>query len=73
MIKLIIITVLCAFSSINCCGPTKHGNKTCCVGKEKSHGTIQEKAIYTCPMHPEVQQSTSGKCPKCGMALELKK
>ncbi len=27
-------------------------------------------AIYTCPMHPEVQQIGSGDCPKCGMALE---
>ncbi|MEO5830699.1 MAG: heavy metal translocating P-type ATPase [Rhodanobacter sp.] len=26
--------------------------------------------IYTCPMHPEVQQVGSGHCPKCGMALE---
>jgi NADH-quinone oxidoreductase subunit J len=25
--------------------------------------------IYTCPMHPEVQQDQPGKCPKCGMAL----
>ncbi len=30
------------------------------------------KAIYTCPMHPEVQQDHPGECPKCGMALELK-
>ncbi len=30
------------------------------------------KAIYTCPMHPEVQQEQPGDCPKCGMALELK-
>lgn len=27
--------------------------------------------IYTCPMHPEVQQDHSGNCPKCGMTLEL--
>jgi P-type Cu+ transporter len=26
--------------------------------------------IYTCPMHPEVQQDHPGTCPKCGMALE---
>jgi Cu+-exporting ATPase len=25
---------------------------------------------YTCPMHPEIRQSTPGSCPKCGMALE---
>jgi len=27
-------------------------------------------AIYTCPMHPEIQQKGPGACPKCGMALE---
>ncbi|RYF45737.1 MAG: heavy metal translocating P-type ATPase, partial [Comamonadaceae bacterium] len=26
--------------------------------------------IYTCPMHPEVQQDHPGNCPKCGMSLE---
>ena len=26
--------------------------------------------IYTCPMHPEIQQDKPGNCPKCGMALE---
>jgi P-type Cu+ transporter len=30
------------------------------------------KMIYTCPMHPEVQQEHPGDCPKCGMTLELK-
>lgn len=28
-------------------------------------------AIYTCPMHPEIQQKGPGSCPICGMALEL--
>ncbi|MFZ6813861.1 heavy metal translocating P-type ATPase [Undibacterium sp. Rencai35W] len=27
-------------------------------------------AIYTCPMHLEIQQIGPGTCPKCGMALE---
>ena len=30
------------------------------------------KAIYTCPMHPELQQDHPGNCPKCGMTLEPK-
>src|ERR1700722_809393 len=30
------------------------------------------KPIYTCPMHPEIQQDHPGQCPKCGMTLELK-
>jgi len=25
--------------------------------------------LYHCPMHPEVRQPSSGKCPKCGMDL----
>lgn len=29
-------------------------------------------AEYTCPMHPEILESSPGSCPKCGMALELK-
>ena len=28
--------------------------------------------IYTCPMHPEIEQVGPGTCPKCGMALEPK-
>ncbi|MBA1445961.1 MAG: heavy metal translocating P-type ATPase [Chromatiales bacterium] len=27
-------------------------------------------AVYTCPMHPEIQTDHPGPCPKCGMALE---
>lgn len=30
------------------------------------------KTLYTCPMHPEVQQEHPGDCPKCGMTLEPK-
>ncbi len=30
------------------------------------------KTLYTCPMHPEVQQDHPGNCPKCGMTLEPK-
>ena len=28
--------------------------------------------IYTCPMHPEIEQDHPGACPKCGMTLESK-
>ena len=31
---------------------------------------VDSDVIYTCPMHPEVQQIGPGSCPKCGMALE---
>jgi len=30
----------------------------------------REGVIYTCPMHPEVQQAGPGSCPICGMTLE---
>src|ERR1035437_9736922 len=30
------------------------------------------ETIYTCPMHPEVQQDHPGDCPKCGMTQEAR-
>ena len=30
------------------------------------------KALYTCPMHPQIQQDHPGNCPICGMTLEIK-
>jgi P-type Cu+ transporter len=35
--------------------------------------SVQEfPVIYTCPMHPEIEQDHPGACPKCGMTLEPK-
>ncbi len=34
--------------------------------------TPSDRTIYTCPMHPEVEQDHRGNCPKCGMTLEPK-
>ncbi|MBU2495287.1 MAG: hypothetical protein KJ935_02125 [Candidatus Omnitrophica bacterium] len=31
---------------------------------------MENKTIYTCPMHPEIRQDKPGDCPKCGMHLE---
>jgi len=36
----------------------------------KATDSDDEDALYTCPMHPEVEQRGPGSCPKCGMALE---
>ncbi len=33
---------------------------------------VPEGTVYTCPMHPEVEQIGPGSCPICGMALEPK-
>ncbi len=34
--------------------------------------TMPEGTVYTCPMHPEIEQVGPGDCPICGMALEPK-
>ena len=33
---------------------------------------MPEGTVYTCPMHPEIEQIGPGECPICGMALEPK-
>jgi len=41
--------------------------------KKKSDEMKTGTAIYTCPMHPQVQSDKPGKCPICGMTLVPKK
>lgn len=38
---------------------------------DSGHSTLNT-IIYTCPMHPEIEQDHPGACPKCGMDLEPK-
>jgi P-type Cu+ transporter len=40
--------------------------------REKAGALPTGKSLYTCPMHPEVEQDHPGDCPKCGMTLVLK-
>jgi Cu+-exporting ATPase len=43
------------------------------LGPERAAAAPAPKdAIYTCPMHPEIEQVGPGDCPICGMALEPK-
>jgi FtsP/CotA-like multicopper oxidase with cupredoxin domain len=35
-------------------------------------GGVATPLLYTCPMHPEVIADKPGKCPRCGMKLEVK-
>ena len=42
------------------------------VKKEEVVPQQEIDTIYTCPMHPEIEQQGPGSCPKCGMALEPK-
>jgi len=39
-------------------------------GEASLPSNVQEGAIWTCPMHPEIQKPGPGSCPICGMALE---
>lgn len=51
-----------------CCSNHEHsGSKSANASVESQPGTI-----YTCPMHPEIEQVGPGSCPICGMDLEPK-
>tara|TARA_R110001599_G_scaffold1889_4_gene9764 strand:+ start:203422 stop:205929 length:2508 start_codon:yes stop_codon:yes gene_type:complete len=41
--------------------------------EEQNMSSASSSDIYTCPMHPEVEQKGPGSCPKCGMDLVPKK
>ncbi len=41
----------------------------CCHHHKKVSDT-PNTGMYTCPMHPEIQQDHPGDCPICGMSLE---
>lgn len=48
---------------------------SCCGGHSSSKASdtpADPTAIYTCPMHPEIEQVGPGDCPICGMDLEPK-
>jgi len=48
-----------------------HGKRAACPTIHRKDSGEEEppgKAIYTCPMHPEVQKDLSCECPKCGVA-----
>lgn len=40
------------------------------LGAAEASPKATEGGIYTCPMHPEIEQQEPGSCPTCGMALE---
>jgi Cu+-exporting ATPase len=40
------------------------------LAPDASTAPAAEGTIYTCPMHPQIQQPRPGNCPICGMSLE---
>ena len=53
----------------SCCG---HAGGSSSKATGQNSGNIDPTAIYTCPMHPEIEQRGPGDCPICGMDLEPK-
>lgn len=42
------------------------------INTQGGTGGMTDKVIYTCVMHPQIQQDKPGKCPICGMTLVKK-
>ncbi len=49
-----------------------HADCSNTVQEKTTNDNIPKGTIYTCPMHPEIEQVGPGSCPICGMALEPK-
>ncbi|MBP7845554.1 MAG: cadmium-translocating P-type ATPase [Proteobacteria bacterium] len=49
--------------------PEKYLNKIS-IETSTQKESVNDEALYTCPMDPEIIQKGPGTCPKCGMALE---
>jgi len=54
--------------------PAVEAAHSCCSSHRPAAGRAPDRAdaVYTCPMHPEIEQIGPGACPKCGMDLEPK-
>lgn len=57
-----------AINELSCCCSGKDGESAAKV----SDSPTDTEAIYTCPMHPEIEKVGPGDCPICGMDLEPK-
>lgn len=50
---------------------SKPTHSHCCHKPASQPDNLANKnSLYTCPMHPEIVQTTPGSCPICGMSLE---
>ncbi|MFN7814070.1 MAG: heavy metal translocating P-type ATPase [Planctomycetia bacterium] len=54
-----------AAPAAGCCGGSRSG-------RAQGTAVADPQAVYTCPMHPEVERIGPGDCPECGMDLEPK-
>ncbi len=51
-------------------GPEPDGAELVSLSTSAKNEQPPSDTLYTCPMHPEVEQPSPGSCPLCGMALE---
>ena len=58
------------FCSTGCVTKFKADPERYLSAEKKAPAAADMQAIYTCPMHPEIEQVGPGSCPICGMALE---
>lgn len=56
----------------HCSRSHAHGMTAVPASRKVAPATAGKDVIYTCPMHPEIEQVGPGTCPICGMALEPK-
>lgn len=59
MKTVIAIIMLCAIAALTGCSKPHDHSPT----------PATQSSTYTCPMHPQIRQSTPGRCPICGMEL----
>jgi Cu+-exporting ATPase len=50
--------------------PLKYASPHASTPKAEPPAQANAGVIYTCPMHPQIRQSSPGNCPICGMTLE---
>lgn len=42
------------------------------AGKSSRSATARQETLFSCPMHPDVISAEAGRCPQCGMDLEVR-
>jgi hypothetical protein len=72
-ISLIVLGLITLFIFQACSDSRSKQASTSLATQTDTSGLTKGAVKYTCTMHPEVISDTPGFCPKCGMALVVKK